>query len=162
MNIFYLDKDYSICSRYHCDKHVVKMILEYAQLLSTAHRILDNKSDYCDSISLPKTTHKNHPCSLWTRKSKNNYIWLYNLLYCLELEYEFRYNKIHMYKVLLNYLKNVPSNISDDKFIDPPLCMPEYCKIKNDTVSSYRNYYLNEKMYFLKYKNREFPYWIII
>jgi len=41
MNIFYLHKDPDICASYHCDKHVLKMIIEYAQLLSTAHRMLD-------------------------------------------------------------------------------------------------------------------------
>ncbi len=41
MNIFYLDHDVYKCAEMHNDKHTVKMILEYAQLLSTAHRFLD-------------------------------------------------------------------------------------------------------------------------
>ena len=50
MNIFYLDRDVKTCATYHNDKHVVKMILEYAQLLSTAHRMLDGK-EYIDASS---------------------------------------------------------------------------------------------------------------
>ena len=43
MNIFYLHENPEICAEYHCDKHVVKMILETAQMLSTAHRIIDGE-----------------------------------------------------------------------------------------------------------------------
>ena len=41
MNIFYLHKDPKVCAEQHLDKHVVKMLIEYAQLMSTAHRMLD-------------------------------------------------------------------------------------------------------------------------
>jgi len=48
LNLFYLDRDPQLCAQMHCDKHVVKMILEYAQLLSTAHRLLDGKPQTFD------------------------------------------------------------------------------------------------------------------
>ena len=41
MNLFYLDTRPEKCATLHCDKHVVKMIIEYAQLMSTAHRMID-------------------------------------------------------------------------------------------------------------------------
>jgi hypothetical protein len=44
MNIFYLDKDPIKAAEYSCDKHVVKMILESAQMLCTAHRVLDGEN----------------------------------------------------------------------------------------------------------------------
>ena len=78
MNIFYLNKDPEIAAQMHCDKHVVKMILESAQMLSTAHRILDG-DDIANSKGLYKMTHKNHPCNIWVRKNNENYEWLWSL-----------------------------------------------------------------------------------
>ena len=111
MNIFYLDRDVTKCAEYHNDKHVVKMILEYAQLLSTAHRVLDGK-EYIDASSgrkikrwrledtslegcLYKATHVNHPSAVWVRQSNNNYNWLVCLFQSLLSEYTHRYGKIH-------------------------------------------------------------------
>lgn len=91
MNIFYLHSDAKECAVMHCDKHVVKMILETAQLLSTAHRLLDGNDDPI----LYKATHKNHPSAIWTRKSQKNYLWLTSLLQNLCQEYTYRYGKIH-------------------------------------------------------------------
>ena len=85
MNIFYLDEKPMTAARMHCDKHVVKMILESAQMLSTAHRILDG-NDYADRRGLYKATHKNHPANIWVRESANNYVWLYNLFTFLCIE----------------------------------------------------------------------------
>ena len=67
MNIFYLHKDPKTCAEMHCDKHVVKMVLEYAQLLSTAHRVLDG-DEWADKAQLYKATHKNHPSAIWARE----------------------------------------------------------------------------------------------
>ena len=111
MNIFYLHEDTKECAKQHLDKHVVKMILEYAQLLSTAHRFLDGiqvvglsksgrkqtryeLSDNRDGI-LYSATHINHPSAIWVRKSKENYIWLSNMLLALCGEYTYRYGKTH-------------------------------------------------------------------
>ena len=76
MNIFYLHDDPEVCAKSHCDKHVVKMILEYSQLLSTAHHELDGEP----SIECYKSTHKNHPSALWARTNRSNYNWLWSLL----------------------------------------------------------------------------------
>ena len=89
MNIFYLHNDPQVCAAYHCDKHVVKMILEYAQLLSTAHHELDG----VPSIECYKKTHVNHPCTKWVRESLQNYRWLMRLITGLNDEYRKRYNK---------------------------------------------------------------------
>ena len=91
MNIFYLHNDPQVCAAYHCDKHVVKMILEYAQLLSTAHHELDG----VPSIECYKKTHVNHPSAVWARQSKRHYRWLYRLLSHTCREYTKRYRKIH-------------------------------------------------------------------
>jgi hypothetical protein len=41
INIFVLDTDPKTAAQAHCNSHVLKMILEYGQLLSSAHRVLD-------------------------------------------------------------------------------------------------------------------------
>jgi len=85
MNIFYLDHNPVLCAQYHCDAHVVKMILESAQLLSTAHRETDSPyADFCY-----KSTHKNHPSAIWVRESTDHYSWLFELF--KELSNEFVY-----------------------------------------------------------------------
>ena len=107
MNIFYLHDDPIYCAQMHCDKHVVKMILEYAQLLSTAHHEIDGTP----SIDCYKPTHKNHPSAIWARNSRNNYRWLWWLLYGLQDEYTYRYGKVHatQFKSIVDNLKNPPN-----------------------------------------------------
>ena len=112
MNIFYLSNDVQKCAEMHVDKHCVKMILEYAQLLSTAHRVLDGTlsigvsktgrkqtryvlPDNRESI-LYASTHINHPSAIWCRKGIVQYRWLHNLLIELCKEYTYRYDKIEL------------------------------------------------------------------
>jgi hypothetical protein len=92
MNIFYLDRDPVIAAQMMCDKHVVKMILESAQMLSTAHRVLDG-DEYANKMGLYKLAHKNHPSTIWVRTSSENYRWLFNHYDALMQEYTYRYDK---------------------------------------------------------------------
>ena len=141
MNIFFLDYDPKKCAQYHNDKHVVKMILETAQLLCGVHWVTGNEAPY-------KLSHKNHPCSIWTRSSLENYLWLCELGLELCIEYEYRYGKKHKtYDVIMWCILNKP-NISDVEFTSPPLAMPDHCKIDNNPIKSYRNYYMTEKSSF--------------
>ena len=89
MNIFYLARDPEIAAQMMCDKHVVKMILESAQMLSTAHRVLDG-DEYANSHGLYKMAHKNHPSTIWVRSSVKNYMWLYDHMIALMNEYTHR------------------------------------------------------------------------
>lgn len=155
MNIFYLHENPIIAAQHHCDKHVVKMILETAQMLSTAHRVLDN----VETDNIYKLTHKNHPSSIWVRESSENYKWSYELFIGLLNEYTFRYNKIHKSSRLIDYLKYTPKNISNKKFIEPPLAMPDEYK-SNSTIESYRKYYNKEKLSFARWTKRNKPAWI--
>ena len=154
MNIFRLDDNPIICSQYHCDKHVVKMILEYAQILSTAHRVLDNNS----SEELYKATHINHPSTIWAMTTSENYKWLYNLFLAVLDEYTFRYNKFHSSSRLLDILSLLPYNIKIAEQTELPLAMPDNCKL-GSVVDSYRNYYLIEKYSLAKWTKRDKPYW---
>jgi hypothetical protein len=158
MNIFYLDKNPTLCAKYHVDKHVVKMILEYSQLLSTAHRKLDEHLSQSKNDILYKSTHVNHPSSVWVRKSSGNYKWLLRLLKALHKEYSFRYKKIHKSFELIDHLNIIPSNIEKRKCDPPPLAMPNDYKL-DDPILSYRNYYINGKSHLASWKLRNTPTW---
>jgi len=160
MNIFYLDRDPVRCAIMHCDKHVVKMILEYAQLLSTAHHLVDGEP----SINCYKPTHKNHPSAVWVRENRSNYQWLYQLLDNLLVEYTFRYGKVHKTESsgIFQNLSKIPYELRGGKFTDPPQCMPDDCKIDGDTIAAYRNYYIREKYYMARWKFTHEPIWYTI
>lgn len=175
MNIFYLDQDAKLAARQHCDKHVVKMILEYAQLLSTAHRIIDGKQvqgftqsgrkakrwvldDNREDV-LYKATHVNHPSAVWARQSKENYEWLYNLFVECCKEYTHRYGKTHATQIKLeDTLKRAPINLKKSTQTLMPQAMPPAYK-HIDPVKGYRTYYREAKREFCKWTNREQPEW---
>ena len=155
MNIFFLDWDVDKCAKDHCDKHVVKMILETAQLLCSAHHMSDQPTGQVPY----KLAHKNHPCSIWTRTSLSNYLYLCELGLALCKEYTNRYEKRHKSQDVIEWcLVNKP-NIKDIGFTEPPKAMPEEYKVV-DVVESYRNYYLGAKMKFAVRKNGHKPYWL--
>ena len=174
MNIFYLDQSPKLAAEYHCDKHVVKMILETAQLLSTAHRILDGslyidktkngrsikrwemESSKMESV-LYKATHANHPSAVWCRESLQNYQWLYELFKELSSEYEYRYGRVHLsWEKLGDILKNPPKNIKDMGATPIKQAMPDEFK-DPDGVQAYRNYYIGAKSGFSVWTKREVP-----
>lgn len=157
MNIFFLDKHPAKAAKMHCDKHVVKMILETAQLLCTAHRELDG-DDTVDEVFYRKT-HKNHPSAKWVRETNNNYTWAWCLLNELCTEYTNRYGKIHATETkLLQKLYTQPKNIPVGYLTPPPQCMPEEYKTA-DFVQAYRNYYLGAKKDIAIWKHGNCPDW---
>ena len=160
MNIFYLDKNPRTCATMHLDKHCVKMILEYAQLLSTAHRVCDGDS-FANTQEFYKATHMNHPSAIWVRKSYFNYFWLHELLNFLCIEYTYRYGKIHKVQrtELLKKLEKQPEHIGHEIFTEPTLAMPDDCKIENDAIASYRKYYQLYKSHIAKWTSRTIPTW---
>ena len=178
MNIFYLHNDPKTCAEYHVDKHCVKMILEYAQLLSTAHRVLDGTlsdvishsgrrkkvytlNDSRDGI-LYSATHVNHPSAIWVRQSEQNYRWLFTLFCELLKEYTHRYGKLHACERLVTTLGKPPKNIDMDKqFTEPTPAMPDDYKVAGDSIQSYKNYYLGDKQRMFSWKNRSVPSWIV-
>lgn len=178
MNIFYLSNDPKICAQYHCDSHCVKMILEYCQLLSAAHRILDGEEAYKTNSRgnsskfwqlkdkrdgvLYQVTHENHPSTIWTCSTSGNYIWLYKLLIELGKEYEFRYGRIHksFSDGIVEMLGFLPKNLKRADFFEPTQAMPDKYKTPNDAIAAYRAFYLSEKTKLLRWKNRETPDWV--
>lgn len=157
MNLFVLDTDPYKAAQYHCDKHVVKMILETAQMLSTAHRELDGDENVDPTFY--RKTHKNHPSAKWIRETNNNYTWAWCLLEGLCKEYTFRYGKIHATEnKLLSKLYRLPNKIEVGYKTLQPQCMPDEFKCY-DVVQAYRNYYIGSKAGFAKWKIRDIPFW---
>lgn len=159
MNIFYLDQNPIRAAAYHCDKHCVKMVLETAQLLSTAHRELDG-NEMADRLGLYKSTHKNHPSSVWVRRGWFNYQWTFNLFKQLLKQYTARYGKKHKTGRLLDALATAPANIPSVTTGSPlpPQCMPDEYK-RDDTVQAYRAYYKGAKAGFAKWSKSPAPKW---
>jgi len=180
MNIFILSKDPVKAAQLQCDKHVVKMIVESAQMLSTAHRMLDgtetrrrSKSgktmskywELADSREdvLYKAVHMSHPCTIWTMDSCENYNWHYEHFIALCDEYKYRYDKTHSTDTLLrDVLIELPENIPMMEQTPFPLAMKDYpeCIALGDPVKAYRAFYQTKQSRFrMAWTNRNIPNW---
>ena len=185
MNIFYVDKNPVVAARSLVDKHVVKMILESAQLLSTAHRLLDGEQRISQrlvpgTLETPKyrkhtswvlpdsrdyvmysATHANHPSAVWCRTSIENYNWLVEHFFGLMEEYTYRYERKHKCQGELSYmLQSPPKNLDKYDWTPMPSCMAQEYIISEDPLTNYRNYYIIGKAGMHKWKNRQPPEWI--
>jgi len=144
MNIFWLDTDIDKSVQYLCDKHVVKMTLETAQLL-------------CNAFDDPpyKKTHYNHPCSKWVRYSLENFVTACVYGLAISKEYTHRYNKKHKSETVINWCIDNTKNAKFETLSQlslPPLCMPNKfiipCKKMSDVVKAYRSYYASKQTKF--------------
>jgi len=144
MNIFYLHHNPATCARYHLDRHVVKMIIELAQLLCTAIWSTGIEAPY-------KSTHFNHPCGKWVRQNKSNWKWTYELAIELCKEYTYRYGKQHKTQTILEQLKC--PNLPDGEFTPPAQAMPNEYKNENSMIA-YRAYYAYGKQHLHRWKKR--------
>lgn len=174
MNVFKLNEDPSISAMLQNDKHVVKMATEYAQLLSTAHRVLDGEEYYdktannrrikrwrmSDDVmesTLYKASHINHPSNIWTRETSANYRWLHTLWIETCNEYTFRYGKEHgAYTKLHALVADLPKNITEGELTFLPQAMPDDVK-GDDSVLAYQKYYRQYKAHFSKWTKRDTP-----
>jgi hypothetical protein len=154
MNIFFLDENPTLSAKYHVDKHVVKMILETAQLLCGVHHTTDQVTDQVPY----KLSHKNHPCAVWARESLSNYLYLCELGLELGKEYTYRYGKRHKSIEVIEWCIVNKPNIPDIGFTTPAMAMPDEFKV-DSVVESYRNYYMGAKISLASWKNREKPFW---
>jgi hypothetical protein len=154
MNIFVLDINTKKCAEYHNDKHLVKMILETAQLLCGVHHVTESKYE------IPyKLSHKNHPSAIWARECMENYIWLCDLGLELCREYTYRYEKRHKSQDVIEWCLTHKPKLKYKGDTTPfALAMPDECKV-GDAVDSYREYYRTEKRKIAVWKNRETPEW---
>ena len=187
MNIFVLDTDPVTAAQQQCDKHVVKMIVESAQMLSTAHRLLDGnvqvKEKYVrgslparwrkvrvwnlDNPTMENTlylvAHAKHPCTLWTMESSCNYEWHYQHFIALCDEYTYRYEKVHATDTKLRHLlKQHPINIPKGGMTQFALAMKAHpeCMFTDNPVKSYRMFYETKKDRFkMVWSKRNTPEW---
>lgn len=155
MNIFMLSLDPAEAARLHCDKHVVKMILETCQLLYTAH--------WMAGTPMPENayrkTHPNHPSAKWARESAANYRWLCRLGLELCEEYTYRYSKHHKCEEHLVWLcMRIPSGLPEE-WTPPKPAMPDEYK-NQDPVVAYRTYYVRAKQHILQYTRRPSPHFL--
>lgn len=179
MNIFILDNDPRKAAQMVCDKHVNKMVIESAQMMSTVHRMLDG-TPYRAKSKSGKTTqtyyrfdderdelyylavHKFHGCTTWTAESKANYEWHYEHFCGLADEFTFRYGKKHKtFETLGQLLQKPPQNIPDIGLTDFYLAMTAYpeCMVEGDAVQSYHNFYHADKPFAKWEKGRSAPAW---
>ena len=176
MNIFILNEDPVRSELDQCDKHIVKMPLESAQMLSTAHRILDGAETRRPSKSgktmvkywqldaleefMYAVAHPKHPCTIWTMQTKDNYDWHYEHFISLCDEYKYRYGREHLsYTKLKDVLRNPPNNIPSGNLTSFAQAMPD--DVKNpDPIQAYRGYYGHYKKDIAVWnKNRPAPNW---
>lgn len=164
MNIFYLDSDPTTAAQYHNDRHNNKMILETAQLLCSVYHVCDDGDN-----DIPyKLTHRNHPCAVWARHSRENFDWLCRLGLALCKEFTHRRGKTHACEAKIKWCVDNARTLDFPAtgFTEPPLAMPQAHKIGN-AVDSYRRYYIIEKRADKNGKrmdiwtNRERPHWYV-
>ena len=178
MNIFVLSENPWLAAQQMCDKHVVKMPLETAQMLSTIHRVLDGTETIRLSKNgrriktwvhptqenfLYRSTMVNHPCTVWGRGNLANYLWLVDHGSALCGEYTRRYGRRHASEDILDWCQqNAPHGILDCFTMTPfAQAMPDYCKVPKNAVSAYRQYYLKEKKAIASWKHSEVPNWYL-
>lgn len=153
MNIFVLSLQIIECAMFHCDQHVIKMILESAQILCTTCWLSGGKAGY-------RAVLEKHHCNKWALESLSNWRWLRSLAIALNDEYKFRFKKNTDHKSIeiINQLEE--PNIEDKGLTPFAQAMPD--EFKNpDAVVAYKNYYAGSKYRFSTWKNREIPQWYI-
>ena len=146
MNIFLLDYSPILAAQFQCDKHVVKLTLETAQILSTV------------SGGPYKPTHQNHPCVKWAASNAINYRWLHRHGMALCREYSFRYGRRHKCQDVIASLSQPPKHIPLVGCTPYVQCMPDEFH-DPDPVQAYRKYYLGAKADFAHWTKREVPFW---
>jgi hypothetical protein len=189
MNIFYIEETPAEIAKSLVDKHIVKMPLESAQMLSTAHRLLDGRTVQAGGGGKKralflldgetwgynqetgkfiihnevcyKVAHAKHPSTVWTMAGKENYLWHAELFREMLLEYTRRYDKRHKCEDLLEFLSQAPANIPLATFTPPTPAMPAAYK-SEDILDSYRKYYASDKWRFAKWKHGAIPWWLSI
>lgn len=154
MNIFILDADISRCARYHCDRHVNKMILESVQMLCTVLNERGFQTPY-------KSTHRKHPCVLWVDRSYDNFLWLAQLTAELNREYRFRYGKDRDHASIKVLDKIMHLEYEFRGLTEFAQAMPDEYKVPGDAVSAYRAFYRGEKQAFARWTRRPTPDWWI-
>ena len=173
MNIFFLSWSYEECAKLYCDQHVVKILLEIAQMLYTAHHTT-SPSGWNANAPLTKNgkahgyrpAHPKHPMTIWVGSTINNYMWTVKFGMALACEHHRRFGTVHSCVPHILWLfTNIPKSFSGNtsataryategfppNLTPPPMCMPlEYHD--DNIVRAYQNYYKGDKLRFARWK----------
>jgi len=164
MNVFYTNRCPIEAALDHNKVHQVKMIVEYAQLLSTAHFELDG------NVVGYKPTHKNHPSAIWVRESIHHYNWVLHCAKHLCKLYTESTGKRHASESVLELLSVPPSAIPQGEFKEPPVAAPDAFKAiatwqcvevayQKYLVSKYEEWKQRDKPMKVEWSHRK-PSWI--
>lgn len=154
MNIFILDENAKLNAQMHCDKHVVKMILEYCQLMSTACHASGFGTD-----TMYKKTHLNHPSAIWARQNQSNFAYLLDLTINLLDEYTYRYGKVHKSSRLIPEFFDALDKFPEGEQTPFAVVVPEGFATTGNAVQDYRNLYKTVKRDICTWKIRNQPEW---
>ena len=150
MNIFILSRDPVEAAKWQCDKHIVKMCSESAQMLCSVHE---------PGVAPWKRSHYNHPCTVWTRTSVDNYRW--HILHALALceEYTQRYGRRHAAQDVIEWCKNNEPELPSAGLTPFPRAIKDPTYHDQDIVTSYRAYYIGDKSRFARWRYSSPPPW---
>jgi len=153
MNIFVLHREPRIAATMMCDKHVVKMILETAQMMCTIVASQGHETPY-------RSTHARHPCTLWAAQSIANWNWLVEHGMALCDEYTKRYNKVHKSQYIIEWCASTHIDLPDIPQTPFAQAMPPQYR-SECAVTAYRAYYMGEKARFATWKTQTPDWWTI-
>jgi hypothetical protein len=154
MNIFALSYNPAECARFHNNKHCSKMILEHTQMLCTNLARLGVEVPY-------KPVHRNHPCTLWAGKTRNNFLWLCYLTFCLGEEFTYRYGGQHKSILVAEHCMKYWGYLPEGDLTPFALAMPDEFK-RRCPIESYRNYYKGDKAHLADWGKRNVPEWFVM
>ena len=154
MNIFILDENIEQCARYHCDRHLGKMVLESTQILCAALNKKGFETPY-------RCTHVKHPSVLWVEQSHDNFLWLLALTSALNREFCWRHDR-DKDQASIKVLRKIEGIKFDSAGLTPfPKAMPDIYKVEDDAVSACRAFYIGDMSRFASWKKRETPEWFL-
>lgn len=166
LNIFHLHPNPEVCAEHYVDIHLGKILIECAQMLSTAVRLTPGAGDEFHLNSFYQATHINHPMNVWVRSSYSNWYWTILHAMALSKEYTYRLLKIHgAHGNGLNPLLDDDVNIFMHRNLPYaptpfPLCIPDHYKFYDDPHWAYRAYYKFGKSHVHKWTKRGPPEWM--
>lgn len=159
MNMFWLHDDSEVSARLHCDRHVTKMCIEYAQILSTAAELQGFHDPDRMYEPIPNLNRKVHE---WAAESADNFVRLLKMAKALGNEFEHRYGNHHASMVdVISEFDLTELNMDYVGATEPPLCMPDEYQVEGDVIKSYRNFYNHGKTWDLSWTKRDVPDWYI-
>lgn len=174
MNIFILDEDPVIAASYHCDQHLQKMILESAQMLSTAlHHLAEKHGPLTPLEGIYKPAYQSHPCTQWCHESYANFMWVVDLVYSLQAQLPKIHKAKQVVRICEKYARDMKNLFPQLSLTPFALAMPDEIKY-NDTkfptaVTKYHEWYkykalewrINGRfMSYTQYGQRPIPEWL--